>query len=156
MSIRRIALITVPVVGLALLGTVAAGASMRGRHGGFPFHPGAPGDHRAFVQERIQFALDRIGATDEQQDDIDAILEPAFEQALDMRADHETRHDQFRDLLLAETIDRDAIETMRVEAVDRFDEASQLFATVIADVAEVLTVEQREELVELVQSHRMR
>ena len=73
-----------------------------------------------------------------------------------MRADHEARHEQARDLLLGETVDRDAIEAMRVEAVDRFDEVSQLFVAVIADVAEVLTVEQRQELISLVESHRMR
>ncbi len=164
MSFRRIAIITVPVIGLALLGTVTAGAAMRGRHGGFPFHPGGPGgpmsmspeEHRAFAQERFQFALDRIGATEEQQAEIEAIIEPAVDQAMDAHADHEARHDEFRDLLLAESIDRDALEAMRVEAVDRFDEGSQLFVTVIADVAEVLTVEQREDLVELVRSHRMR
>ena len=159
MSFRRIAFVTVPVIGLALLGTVTAGAAMRGRHGGFPFHPGGPGnieEHRAVAQERFQFALDRIGASEEQQAAIEAIIEPAVEQAIDMHADHEARHDEARDLLLAETIDRDALEAMRVEAVDRFDEASQLFVTAIADVAEVLSVEQREALVELVQSHRMR
>ena len=155
MSIRRVALITVPVIGLALLGTAAAGASMRGGPP-FPFHPGNPADHRAFAQERLAFALDRIGATDEQQEEIDAILAPAFEQAEEMRADHEARHEQARDLLLGETVDRDAIEAMRVEAVDRFDEVSQLFVAVIADVAEVLTVEQRQELISLVESHRMR
>jgi periplasmic protein CpxP/Spy len=162
MSFRRIAFITVPVIGLALLGTITAGAAMRGRHGGFPFHPGGPGgpgdieDHRAFAQERFEFALDRIGATEEQQAEIEGIIEPAVDQAMDAHADHEARHDEFRDLLLAETVDRDALEAMRAEAMDRFDEGSQLFVTVIADVAEVLTVEQREDLVELVQSHRMR
>lgn len=163
MSFRRIAIITVPVIGLALLGTATAGAAMAGRHGGFPFHGGpggpmnmSPEEHRAFAQERFQFALDRIGATEEQQAEIAAIIEPAVDQAMDAHADHEARHDEFRDLLLAETIDRDAIEAMRVDAMDRFDEGSQLFVTVIADVAEVLTVEQREDLVELVQSHRMR
>ena len=165
MSFRRIAIITVPVVGLALLGTVAAGASMRARQG-FPFHggPGGPGgppwanaeEHRAFAQERMTMALDAVGATEEQQAEIEGILEPLFDQLSDMHADHEARHDEFRDLLLAEDIDRDALEALRVEGLDRFDEASQLVVTAIADVAEVLTVEQREALVDLVQSHRMR
>ena len=160
MSFRRVAFIAIPVVGLSLLGSVAAGAAMRGRMGHPPFPPpwahGGPAEHRAAVQEIIAQVLGELGATDEQRDQIDAILEPAAEQAEDFRADHEARHEQIRDLLLSETVDRDALEAKRLEAVDRFDEVSQLVTSVVADVAEVLTVEQREELISLVESHRMR
>ena len=161
MSFRRFAFIAIPVIGIASMGAVAAGARMAANGHGFPFHPPGPPPfmnsegHRAHLEAALDHLLDALDATEEQQAQIEAILDAAFEQGEELRGDHEARHEQLKELFTAEEIDREALEELRTEAIDRFDEGSQLFTQVAADVAEVLTVEQRQELIELVESRRM-
>jgi len=156
MTIRRIAMFVVPVFGLATLGVVALGAGAAAAGHRFPFHPPiSPEDARAMGEQRLAFALEAVDATDEQKDAIDAILAEAWGQGETFRAEHEARHEEAVELLSAETIDRDALEAMRVEGVERFDEVSQVFVQVLADIGDVLTVEQRQELISLAESRRM-
>jgi periplasmic protein CpxP/Spy len=153
MSIRRIAIIVVPVLGLATLGVVmAAGAAVR--HGApFCHGPRSMEDRRAHVEMIVGHVLDRVDATDEQQAQIDAILADAHAEMEEGRADREERHEEIKDLLSMETVDRAALETVRLEAVDHFEEVSQLGVQVIGDVCDVLTAEQRAELIDLVESY---
>jgi len=156
MTIRRIALFAVPVFGLATLGVVALGAGAAAAGHRFPFHPPfSPEDHRAMAENRLAFALDAVDATDEQAAEIDAILAEAWAQGETFRAEHEAKHEEVKELLSAETIDREALETLRVEGVERFDEVSQVFVQVIADIGDVLIAEQRQELISLAESRRM-
>jgi Spy/CpxP family protein refolding chaperone len=55
---------------------------------------------------------------------------------------------QVAELLGAATIDRAAAETLRAERIARVDEASRKLTAAILDVAEVLTPEQRAEIVD--------
>ena len=157
MSIRRIAMFVVPVFGIATLGIVALGAGAAGAGHRFPFHPPiSPEDHRAMAEQRLAFALEAVDAAEEQAAEIDAILAEAWAQGETFRAEHEAKHEEVKDLLSAETLDREALEAMRVEGVDRFDEVSQVFVQVLADIGDVLTVEQRQELISLAESRRMK
>ncbi len=152
MSIRRIAIVVVPVLGLATLGVVlAAGAAVR--HGP-PFCHGRMSmeDRRAHVEMIVDRVLDEVDATDEQKDRIDIILADAHGEIEQARADREERHEALKEVLSAETIDREALEGFRVEAVDHFEEMSQGAVEVLADIGDVLTAEQRAELIELAES----
>jgi periplasmic protein CpxP/Spy len=156
MSIRRTALIVIPVFGLALLGAAAATAAVRGGHG-MPFcHGMSKDDHKAHMEFVVDRMLNKVDATDEQKEEIDAILDEAFETVDEKRAEHEAKHEEFKALLTAETIDREALEAMRGEALVHFDEGSAMFLDVIVEVSEVLTVEQREQLAEMIEERRMK
>jgi Spy/CpxP family protein refolding chaperone len=155
MSIRRTALIIVPVFGLALLGAAAATAAAR-VGGGMPFCHGDKEDHRAHMEFVANRMLNKVDATDEQKEEIDAILDEAFETVDEKRAEHEAKHEELKAILTAETIDREALEELRGEALAHFDEGSAMFLDVIVEVSEVLTVEQREQLAEMIEERRMK
>jgi Spy/CpxP family protein refolding chaperone len=57
-------------------------------------------------------------------------------------------------LLTADTIDRGAIEALRAEHLQLAERASRRFAQVLADMAEVLTPEQRKDLAGRMERHR--
>ncbi|TJX07212.1 MAG: periplasmic heavy metal sensor, partial [Mesorhizobium sp.] len=64
-----------------------------------------------------------------------------------MRGFRDTRDDVAK-LLGAATIDREAAEKLRAERIAAVDEASRKLTSALLDAAEVLTAEQRAELVE--------
>ncbi len=150
MSFRIIPLITLPLLGLVGIGAAVAGTGMAFRHGP-PFPPPSFADHRAMGEAAIADLLGEIDATEAQRSEITAILDAAHEQVGANHPDPEEHHAQVRALLTAETIDREAMEAMRVEAIDHMDAGSQLLVETLADVAEVLSVEQRQQVAELVE-----
>ena len=101
-----------------------------------------------FGERRMERMLDEIDATPEQAEKLKTIfasvrkdMRPMFE---DMR---DTRED-IADLLAAPTVDRAAAEKLRAERVAAIDETSRKLTAAILDAAEVLTPEQRKQLVE--------
>ena len=146
-----IPLLALPVLALGTLGVGVAVAGGPFAHG-CPFHGG--GDHHAKAEAMLDKALSEIGATDEQSAEIEGIVDDAHTRLEAMHEGMEEHHESVNAVLTAETIDRAALETLRQEGLAHFDEASAMFVEVIADVAEVLTQEQREELAELAESHR--
>ncbi len=106
-------------------------------------------DHEAMAREIVGDLLSEIDATDTQSAQVEAILEGAHTQLEALHEGHDAHHEQMRAVLTAESVDASAVEELRLEAVDTFDQASQVFATVIVDIGAVLSVEQRAELAEL-------
>ena len=134
----RLAAITTAAAGL---GTLAFGALAHGRRG--PIDP-------AQMEERLDRMLKHvyveIDATPEQQQRIDPIVRQAAEELRPLRAKvREARREGLR-LFSAESIDRGAIERLRLEQMTSADTASKRFTQALADVAEVLTPEQRQRL----------
>ncbi len=146
-----IPLIALPVLAIGTLGVGVAVAGGPFSHG-CPF-PG-PGGHHAGAEAMLDKALDEIDATDDQAAEIKGILEETHAQIETMHEGMEEHHESLKAVLTAETIDRAALETLRQEGLAHFGEASALFVETIADVAEVLSQEQRQELAELAESHR--
>jgi Spy/CpxP family protein refolding chaperone len=93
--------------------------------------------------------LDEIDASDDQIAAIEAILDGTHIQLEALHDGFDDHHDQVKAVLVAETVDREALEELRLEAVGVFDQASQLIAGAVGDVGEVLNPEQRAELAEL-------
>lgn len=158
MTKRRILFIFVPVLGLTVLGALTAGAALR--RGGLPFHPGCPHGGADQHRERVAFVVDHmlgeIDASDEQRESIDAILESAFERADEAREGKEEHRAQLRAALTADTVDREALEALRVEALEHMEEASVALMDVLIETGEVLTPEQREQLATMVEEHHMK
>ena len=110
------------------------------RHG-MGFGPGFGGHH-------LERMLEEIDATPEQEDKLEAIMDKLHDDVRPiMRGFRDTRDDVAK-LLGAATIDREAAEKLRAERVTAVDEASRKLTTALLDAAEVLTAEQRAELVE--------
>lgn len=87
-----------------------------------------------------------IDATPEQEVKISALIAAV---AKDMKPMHQKIHDarkKIHELLLEDAIDRDALEKLRSERLAEIDDMSKNITTALADVAEVLTVEQRQTL----------
>ena len=120
-------------------------------HHGFWGHDRADLDDVEGLKKRaaraLDWGLDAIDADDEQQVRIEAI---AF-QAIDRLVPLARAHRDHREALVAELgnseIDRAALAEIRLEALRVVDEMSALLLDALADVSEVLTLEQRTELI---------
>ena len=108
------------------------------------------------ARERAEFAtswvLSRIDATDEQQQEIKAIIGNSMDDFTALVEQHRQSHEAWIAELSKPTLDRAALEQLRKEGIDTADAASKRFVDALADAADVLTPEQRIELIEM--AHR--
>jgi len=141
------------VVGFAVGATMPAAEAALGaiaHHGFGSDHDGPPTpeeakEHAGFF---IGFALHRLDATDDQEKRVQQIVGSAIDELYPVVEEHRANRDEFRTILAGPTIDRAAIEKLRVEELALVDTLSRTVAAALADSAEVLTTEQRTELVE--------
>lgn len=122
------------------------------------FGPGPEGRHSPEERaERLEHALDEVGATDDQKSTIRTFFE---ETAPTMKALHDEgrqlREEMQEVFLNSPVIDRAEVELLRVDAVDLFDRASATMLDLFVDVANVLTVDQRQQLHDLKEAHHDR
>jgi periplasmic protein CpxP/Spy len=139
---------TMPVAEAAL------GALSRGRLGSGPGGPPTIEEARDHAEFFAAFALHRLDATPDQQQRVQKIIDGTVDSAFPIVEKHRTQRDQLHAILEAPTIDRAAIERLRVEEVGLADNLSRVLATAIGDAAEVLTTEQRAELVQHLERFR--
>ena len=141
--LRTVTLIGVLAGGVALgaggLAAVAAGAGM---------DPMAwrQGAHLTFVQRAVARALDSVGASAAQEAKVHDIIAAKFAEIAPNPDDHDKLRKQALDLLAAPTIDRAAVERLRVDAVAMFDAKSKAAVGGLLDVADQLTPPQRAQL----------
>lgn len=118
-------------------------------HGGCS-HDGAPSPEK--VKEHagvfLGFALHRLDATDDQEVRVQEIVGQAIDDVFPLVEAHRANRDELRSILAGPVVDRAAIEALRAEEMALADTLSRTLAVTIADAAEVLTLEQRTELVE--------
>ncbi len=123
-----------------------------GHHGGpEAFLSGKPVDveqMNKFADKRMQHMLDDVKANDEQKAKASAIVKASLEKGAPLAEKLRDNHEQMRKLMSAATIDKAAIEVLRVEQIKLMDESSKLMTQTLQDVAEVLTPEQRTKLAE--------
>jgi periplasmic protein CpxP/Spy len=105
------------------------------------------------VGERAAFATDwilhRIDATEEQRQQVQAIVQAAVQDLLPMRDQHRQYRQALREALTRPTINRDTLGEIRRAELQLAEAASSRLVEAIADGAEVLTPEQRARLAEL-------
>jgi Spy/CpxP family protein refolding chaperone len=127
--------------------------------GGMGFGPGAfdgegsPAEHHAFMQRRLEKALDLVKATDSQR----AAIKPIIEQlATDMKPIHQQHaklHKAMLDAFAAPTLDPAAVENLRVQASALVDQASKTITTALVAAGNVLTADQRQTLIQEMRNH---
>jgi Spy/CpxP family protein refolding chaperone len=159
-AIAGIALAAVSVAGLGFYAVAKDGPDggpmghMGGHHG---FMQKAKGD---FMEYRMSRMLDAVDATGEQKQKITAIFEKARDSVSDMRGGPGQMRGEMKAILDKPTIDRDAVEAMRKERMQKMDDASKIMTTAMIDAAEVLTPDQRarlaKDIAEKADGHRPR
>lgn len=151
MSRRILPFVVITLVGVSSLGVAYAGSRMV-RGPGFSHFRAMHGDRAdpmAHGRAMLQDVLGELDATDEQSAVILAIADDTHSQLEGLHDGFEDHRARAHAVFTAEVVDRDALEGLRLEALDAFDQASQLIAGTVGDVGEVLSVEQRTELVAL-------
>ena len=143
---KLIALVAIP------LAIVAAGLTYA--HQGGMHHGGPLSERRVEMHlDHVQAMLEKIDASDAQKSQIDGILKGAFNELKGTQDAHHAAFGQFHELLLASSIDRARIESLRAEQAKSIEEASKRLVTAVEDAAEVLTPEQRTALAEQMRQH---
>ncbi|MEO8718829.1 MAG: Spy/CpxP family protein refolding chaperone [Burkholderiales bacterium] len=130
----------------------AAGAALAGlsglawkaaAHGGRRGGPIDPARMEQHIDRMLKHLYVEIDATPAQQQKLEPIVKQASKELMPLREQVREARRQGMELLSAPSIDRAAIERLRVEQIGAADEASKRFVRALSDVAEVLTPEQR-------------
>ena len=139
--------------GLTLLagGARAQGMGMSmGGHGPGRGHHGMmdPENMAKRIEQRISKLIADIGGTPEQKDKLLALARATLADLKPLREQHMAARRQGMALLTAPTIDRGALEQLRVSQIQAADAMSQRTLKAMADAAEVLSPEQRSRVAE--------
>lgn len=135
------------------LGLIAGGLAWAGQQGRGPL---AGGGHcrfgARFARLHADFMTDRLlrvaEATPEQRTKVEAIVEKAFADHAKFRAQHQAMRGQALEILSADVIDRARLDELRARHLRIADQGSRQLVDVVAEVADVLTPEQRQKLAE--------
>jgi protein CpxP len=135
---------------------IAAAAQSGGWHrfgGRFGHHGGNPEAMRDHVQVAVKWALREVDASEDQQKKVGDILTGAVDELLRLKDRHRANREAFAAGLAGATVDRAAVEQARQAEMAVAEEASRRLAQALADAAEVLTPQQRQELLERAHRH---
>ena len=106
------------------------------------------------IDASVRWMLADVNATDAQREKIAAIVEATRKEMAPLREKHREARRAVMDLLAKPTVDRAAIEAIRAQEIQSADAMSRRFVQSLADVAEVLTPEQRAQLAEKMKQRR--
>jgi hypothetical protein len=111
------------------------------------------------AREKMQFAtgwmLKRLDVDAPVKEMIQLRLDTAFDQLLPLMEAHRGSHEVWMEAILdVDGVNRTQLEAQRHNAMADAERASQILTDTLADVAEMLTPEQRAEIAEKIQKHR--
>ena len=116
------------------------------------------GTHSGFSGERAEFAIDfvlsKVDADEGQKEQVLSIVQSTVEDLKPLIGERESTREALREILAQPYVDRAALEELRTNMLQKADIASQRMLQTLAEAAEVLTPEQRIELIELRQQFR--
>jgi protein CpxP len=138
----------------ALLGaavTIGVGAYSHGGPGGWS-HSGSDTTATSAI-ERAEFATDfvlsRVNADESQRQKAKTIVRDTINALFPLKLEHQASRQAFIDALSQPSVNRAALEQIRQEEMQRANTASTRLVRAVADIADVLTPEQRTQLIEL-------
>ena len=142
-AIAAAALVVTGVL-LGALGATAMNVSAFGGHG----HRGHAGPEHMLERARhkVSWMLASVDASDEQEGRVDAIVTDAIGRLAPLRKERRANRNEFMTELLRTDINRSKLEQLRRNGLDLFDQSSAIMVDAVVQAAEVLTPEQREEL----------
>jgi Spy/CpxP family protein refolding chaperone len=106
------------------------------------------------VDASVRWMLADINATEAQQSRIADIVGATMKDMAPLREKHREARRSVMELLAKPNVDRAAIEAIRAQEIQSADAMSKRFVQSLADVAEVLTPEQRAQLAEKMKQRR--
>jgi protein CpxP len=121
--------------------------------GGWGHHRMTPEAAKEHAQVAAKWALRGIDANEVQQEKVNKVLGGAIDDLFRLKEQHQANREAFAAQLGGASIDRAALEEIRKSEMALADEASRRFVQAMADVAEVLTPEQRQQLLDHVHRH---
>ena len=131
-----------------------------GRHGGRGHHGGfsrmSEAEIEAKVERMVKHLAIEIDATDAQQEKITTLATALAADLKPIREQMREARQEIQELLVADTIDRAALEQVRATSVAEAERISKNLVDAAADVAELLTAEQRQLLNERLEDFRPR
>jgi len=127
----------------AVLGLVTVGVLSACGHRGGSWHHDDSSDPSARLEHMVDKIFSRVDATDEQKSQITTIANSAYKDLAPMRTEMKAARGQALQLLTADTIDGDAIDTLRSSQAQKIDGALTRATSALTDIAKVLTPEQR-------------
>jgi Spy/CpxP family protein refolding chaperone len=123
-------------------------AAAHGGHGfGGRMHD--PAQAKQHVGLAVEFALRGVSATDEQRQQVRRIAERTIDAVAPAAEQHRSHREAIVRELGKPEIDRAAVERLRAQELTMADQASRALVAGLLDAAEVLSPEQRGELIEL-------
>jgi Spy/CpxP family protein refolding chaperone len=136
--------------GLAYSSVKAAGQWFGGPgHSHGRFEAMDPEMARERIELAVELVLGRVDASEAQMEEVKTILAASIGDLQPLVAEHKANREAFVTELSKPNIDRNALEGLRSAEMALADQASNRFVDTLADVAEVLTAEQRTELIRL-------
>ena len=143
------------IVSVPLAATAGAWFGRLGGHGcGHARHGhGDPERMREHLDFAAGWVLRRIDGTDEQRQQVVATLEGFIDQVHPLAEQHRAHRDSLLAELSRPSIDREAIQELRRAEMELAQIVSTQLVDALTDVAQILTPEQRLELIELAKQH---
>ena len=148
-GIAAAALIALGAV-IGAVSTLSSDVMAFGRHG----HGGESGHMLQRMQHKASWMLASVDASEEQEARVDAIIAELAQQLAPIREQKRDTRQAFMAELIRTDINRDKLEQLRQSSLALFDQASSIMTDAIVRAAQVLTPEQREEL--LAKRHHFR
>ena len=152
-----VAVVTLVGVGAVLGAGATAHAARTGGWHGMDHHRGhskTEEQARERSLDKTAWVLGRIDATPEQETRINAIVTALVGDLYPLRGEHRERRRQLITELARPQVDAQALEKIRADAMALADSASKTLVNAVADATEVLTIEQRQELVAMIGRHQ--
>jgi len=126
------------------LGATALNASAFGGRG--HGHGGNPERMMERMQDKVSWMLSSVEATPQQKSQVESIVSETVERMRSFRQDRREGRREFMAELLRSEINRDSLEQLRQRHLASMDQMSTVLVDGAVRAAEVLTPEQREEL----------
>jgi Spy/CpxP family protein refolding chaperone len=131
---------------------IAAGRLLAaGGHSGHHFAASDPELARERADFAVEWVLGRVDATDAQIEQVKSVVGSSLDEIWPLAEQHRTNRQALVTELSQPTIDRAAIEEIRKAELELAEQASSRLVGALADIAEVLTPEQRNQLIEQAQ-----